>query len=68
MVLTENTQNALANLLDAFMAERGCSRLNAAGYAVQATVDEYNRISQSLGTRSPLTTVAKGYLDELEKK
>ena len=48
--MTETVKQSIECLIDALIAERGCSRLIAAGYAAQVCVDEYNNIQERLGS------------------
>lgn len=63
--MTETTKQSIDCLIDACMAERGCSRLIAANYAAQACLDEYNRIQADLGSKAESQIVDSGYLNEL---
>lgn len=59
------TKNALENLIDACMAERGCSRLIAANYAADACLAEYNRIQCDLGSTARSQIVDCAWLNVL---
>ena len=66
--MTNNTQIALENLIKAHLSERGCSRLNAAGYAVGAALDEYNAIQKRLGCKNTCVIVDSGQVTSFEER
>lgn len=59
--MNETTKQSIECLIDAFIAERGCSRLIAAGYAAQACIDEYNNIQKRLGSTARSRIVDAGW-------
>lgn len=46
-------EDALKAFIDAYIDTRGCSRLIATGYALEAVLKEYNAISNRTGYRGP---------------
>ena len=56
------SKQAKDEIIKAFMMERGCSRLNAAGYAMHALVTEYNAIQARLGCKLTTVIVDSGQL------
>lgn len=65
MITTETKLTAVKSLIDACMAERGCSRLNAAQWAANECLKEYNRIQMELGSKARSQIVDCGWLNVL---
>lgn len=63
--MTKNIESAVAALIDACMAERGCSRLIAAAHAAEACVVVYNRIQLDTGSTARSQIVDCAWLHNL---